>query len=257
MIDLHCHILYGIDDGSKTIYESIELIKKAYSNGVTDISFSPHYILGSSYNANNKKKKNILKEIQKEIEKQNIKVNLYYGNEVFVENNMLELLEKSEISTINNSKYLLFELPMNNRYNGIYNLIFELKSKGIQPIIAHPERYSYIQNDPTLMIKLLEQGVLFQSNIGSFYGYYGKTVEKTAKLLLKHNMISFICSDIHHTKDNFYENIDNVKDILRKYVSNDKIDELFYKNAKKVLNNDDIDKLKYVDFKKNIFGKII
>ena len=256
MIDFHCHILYGIDDGSKTIEESVEILKKAFKNGVTEISFSPHYILGSSYKANNEKKEKLLKEIKKELKKQNIDIKLYYGNEVFVENNMLELLEKKEISTINNSNYLLFELPMNNKNNRINNLIFELKSKGIQPIIAHPERYTYIQKDPTLIIKMLEQGALFQSNIGSFYGHYGKEVQKTALLLLKHNMISFICSDIHHEKDDFYENIDNVKHKLEKYISKEKIDELFVENAKKVINNKNIKKEEYIEFKKNIFGKI-
>ena len=256
MIDFHCHILYGIDDGSKSLEESIEILKKAYENGVTEISFSPHYILGSSYNANNDKKEKLLKEIKKELKKQNIDIKLYYGNEVFVENNMLDLLKQKEISTINNSNYLLFELPMNNKYNGINNLIFELKSKGIQPIIAHPERYLILQKDPTLITKMIDQGALFQSNIGSFYGYYGKEVQKTAFLLLKHNMISFICSDIHHSKDNFYENIDNVKKMLKKYITEEKIEDLFINNAKNVLNNKNIKKEEYIEFKKGLFGKI-
>lgn len=256
MIDFHCHILYGIDDGSKSLEESIEILKKAYENGVTEISFSPHYILGSSYNANNEKKEKLLKEIKKELKKQNIDIKLYYGNEVFVENNMLELLEKKEISTINNSNYLLFELPMNNKYNGINNLIFELKSKGIQPIIAHPERYLIIQNDPTLITKMLDQGALFQANIGSFYGHYGKKAQETAYLLLKHNMISFISSDIHHKDDQFYENIEYVKNKLKKYISQEKIEDLFKNNAKKVIENKIIKKEEYTEFKKSIFGKI-
>ena len=113
MIDIHSHILPGIDDGSKSFEESMELIRSASSNGVTDIIATPHYIVGSDYMINNEEKRKLLLKLKKQIKKEEIPINLYLGNEVFVENNMLELRKKKEITTLHNSKYLLFELPLN------------------------------------------------------------------------------------------------------------------------------------------------
>ena len=89
MIDIHSHILPGIDDGSKSIEESITIIKNALKNNIKDIVLTPHYILGSDYNSNCSNNKEILSNLKKEIEKNNIDVNLYLGNEIYVENNMI------------------------------------------------------------------------------------------------------------------------------------------------------------------------
>ena len=255
MIDIHSHILPGIDDGSKSFEESMELIRSASSNGVTDIIATPHYIVGSDYMVNNEEKRKLLTKLKKQVQKEEIPINLYLGNEVFVENNMLELRKKKEITTLHNSKYLLFELPLNYKYNGIENLLFELGCKGIIPIIAHPERYAFLKENPSLAIKLIDAGALFQSNIGSFLGIYGKKAEETAILLLKHHAITFVSSDIHHKNKDFYELINKAKKVMRKYVSEEEINLLFEKNAEKILNKKEIKGTKCIPFKKNIFGK--
>ncbi len=101
-IDIHSHILYGIDDGSKSLEESINIIKEHIKMGFTDIVVTPHYIENSKYETNNIDKNNLLENLKKEIKKQNIKINLYLGNEVFINNNLEELINKNEISKINN-----------------------------------------------------------------------------------------------------------------------------------------------------------
>lgn len=255
MIDIHSHILPGIDDGSRTFEESMEIIKSASSNGVTDIIVTPHYIVGSDYMVNNEEKRKLLTKLKKQVKKEEIPINLYLGNEVFVENNMLELRKKKEITTLHNSKYLLFELPLNYKYNGIENLLFDLRCKGINPIIAHPERYTFLKENPSLAVKLIDAGALFQSNIGSFLGIYGKKAQETVILLLKHHAITFVSSDIHHKDKDFYELINKAKKVMRKYISDEEIDNLFENNAKKVLNKEEIKTAKYIPFKKNIFGK--
>ena len=256
MIDMHCHILPGIDDGSKSLDESVQIIKTASHCGVTDLVFTPHFIYESIYNADNEKKRRLFEQVKEVIKNANININLYLGNEVFVENNMLELLQDNKIYTINGSNYLLFELPMNNTYNGIYDLIFKLKNAGIIPIIAHPERYSLFQRNPEVIIKMLEQGALFQSNLGSFYGHYGKEAKNLVLLLLKHNMIHFISSDTHHTRDEFYNNIEEVKKIMKKYILDEQIENLLVNNAKCVLKNEKFEVEDFIPFSKTIFGKI-
>lgn len=254
MVDIHAHILPGIDDGSRTMEESIEIVRNASKCGVTDLVVTPHFILGSSYGTENQEKKKLLEELKKEVQKENIDIRLYLGNEVFVENNMLDLLKEGKIVTLNNSRYLLFELPMNNEYNGIKDIIFQLRLQGCVPVIAHPERYLFFQKHPEIMMDLLEQGALFQSNIGSFYGDYGKEAKKLFILLLKHHMIHFISSDIHHKKDTFYEKIELLKENLKKYISEEEIEELFSKNAIHVIRDEKFEARDFIPFKRTFFG---
>ena len=255
MIDIHTHILPGICDGAKTIEESIKIIKEGTKFGVTDFVMTPHYILGTNYNTNNLSKIELIKKIKKILRKEKIKANIYIGNEVFIDNNVLQLKEANLISTLNNSNYLLNELPLTGYFKGLNNIIFELLCNNVNSIIAHPERYSNFHKDPKLIEKLIEQGVYFQCNIGSFFGEYGKSTKKLVMLLLKHKAITFISSDIHHAKDNYYEKLISLEKILKKYLTKEEIEDVLVNNAKKVLNNEPLEKTNIKPFKKTIFGK--
>ena len=112
--DLHSHLLYGIDDGCKTIEESLSLLKKMSAAGVKDIIITPHYIENSKYVFNNESKEKLFTILKNEVKFEKIDVNLYLGNEVFYTDHFVELIESGEVQTLNNSKYLLFELPMHN-----------------------------------------------------------------------------------------------------------------------------------------------
>ena len=241
-IDIHSHILYGIDDGSKSIEESINIIKEHIKMGFTDIVVTPHYIENSKYETNNIDKENILKNLKQELKKQNININLYLGNEVFVNNNLEELLKKKEISTINNSKYLLIEFPMNEKPKDINNIIYELKIKGIIPIIAHPERYDYVEKNPNLVLEWIEEGALLQSNYGSIIGVYGSGPQKTIKKLLKKDLIDFLATDIHYPNNKIYLNIDKIRKKIKKQISEERFIELTNTNPKKIIENKEISK---------------
>lgn len=254
MIDLHSHILPSIDDGASSMEESLELLEKAVFYGVTDLVLTPHFIVGS-YDADNEKKILLLEELKQKVSERNLPISLYLGNEVFVENNLLELLETGKITTLHRSRYLLFEVPRLDLYQGIYDIIFFLQSKGIRPILAHPERYLIIQKDPNVALKLKEQGVLFQVNLGSFVGTYGKSVQDCALLLAKHRMIDFVSSDIHHIHHCHYKHIDEVKKILKKILTEDEVEHLFSLNAKKVLLDEELEEKEFIPFQKSLFGK--
>ena len=241
-IDIHSHILYGIDDGSKSIEESINIIKEHIKMGFTDIVVTPHYIENSKYETNNIDKENILKTLKQELKKQNININLYLGNEVFVNNNLEELLKKKEIATINNSKYLLIEFPMNEKPKDINNIIYELKIKGIIPIIAHPERYDYVEKNPNLVLEWIEEGALLQSNYGSIIGVYGSGPQKTIKKLLKKDLIEFLATDIHYPNNKIYLNMDKIRKQLKKLITKERFIELTNTNPKKIIENKEISK---------------
>ena len=255
MIDIHCHLLPGIDDGSPSFEESIEIIKNAYNEGVTDIIVTPHFIYQSKFDTSVSKTKNIFNKLQKQLKEEKIPVNIYLGNEAFVEENLPELLEKNRFSSLNNSCYILFEMSRNNYYHGIYDLLFKLKSKGIIPILAHPERYTYLQRNPNEAIKLIEHGALFQLNADSYYGAYGDDTKKLFIKFIKHHCGSFIATDTHSLKRNKYGDLSKIRKDLLKYISASEIEELVTNNALKVINNEKQEKLNVVPFKKTILSK--
>ena len=235
LIDVHCHILYGIDDGSKTLDESIEMIKKMKDIGFTDIIITPHYIEGTSYMANNKEKTKLFNNIKRILKKENIDINLYLGNEVFVYNNMYEGIISGDIKTLNDSKYLLMEVPFEQEINNLEDYLFKLITKGIIPVLAHPERYKFLQEQPGKIIHLKEMGVLFQGNYASIIGRYGKSAKKLLKIYLKQGYINFLGSDIHHENGSFYENFEKMKKKIIKIIGKDKFIELSETNPMKFI----------------------
>lgn len=235
-IDIHNHILYGIDDGSKSLEESIEILQQHKEMGFKDIVVTPHYIENSKYTTNNKEKEKILKTLKDKVKG----INLYLGNEVFINNNLEELLEKQEISTINKSRYLLIEFPMNQKLKTITNTIYELKIKGIIPIIAHPERYEYVKKDINIVDEWINEGALLQSNYGSIVGVYGNKAKKTVKKLLKKNKISLLATDIHFPDSKIYQNIEKSKKKIKRIIGEEKLIELSITNPKKIIENKEI-----------------
>lgn len=236
MKDLHSHILYGIDDGAKTIEESLRILESAYKNGVTDIVLTPHYIKNTKYNKNNHDKQILLNNLKKELSKRNIFINLYLGNEIYIDESIVELLEEDEITTINNSKYILIELPLNNEFFMLNQVLSILKKTNLIPIIAHPERYMNYYKNYEFFHALIKKGCLFQANIGSLYGKYGKKSKKMLKGMLKRNMIHFLGSDVHsYNSDIYSKNIE--KDLLKIVKKQEIVDNLLNLNIEKVLKN--------------------
>ena len=242
MKDLHSHILYGIDDGSKDIEESIELLKDMEKQGITELILTPHYIEDSKYNCNNKDKQKILKELEKKAKEEDINIKLYLGNEVFFTANFLELLEKKEIATLNKSKYVLFEFPMRQIYNNTSHIIAELVSHGYTPVLAHPERYELFQKHPNAAEEYLRTGILFQANYTSLFGNYGSKSEKTLKYFLKKGWITFLGGDIHHKTKYNIKKLE--KKLLRITKNKQYTEDLMVNNFDKVINNEDIGMLR-------------
>ncbi len=238
MKDLHCHLLYGIDDGSKSQEESIKLLKQMEKEGITECILTPHYIEESEYTCNNKEKEKLLKELQKKVKEENINIKLYLGNEVFITTNFLQLIKKGEIRTLNNSKYLLFEFPMRQIYNNTGYIVNELVSNGYIPVLAHPERYAAFQKHPNLLEEYLRTGLLLQGNFTSLFGKYGKTAQKTLKLLLKKKWITFLGSDTHHDVNFNSKKLE--KKLLRITKDKEYVKALMGENFDKVINNEDI-----------------
>ena len=253
MIDIHNHILYGIDDGSRSLDESINIIKKAISNGYTDLILTPHYRLKQNFTCDNIEKNKIYNELKKEINKQNLSINIYLGNEITLDEDLFYYLNTDQILSLNKSKYILLELPFNGVFKQLDEAIEGLKSKGYIPIIAHPERYeSYKIND---FENLISKGVLFQGNISTLFGKYGSKSQKILEKMIKRNMIHFMGSDTHYESHTSYDRVNDAFKIVEELTKNKSIaEDLFINNPKKIINNEDIEIYQVLKNKFKLFG---
>lgn len=234
MIDIHNHLLFGVDDGSKTIIESISVIQGLSEVGVTDIILTPHYINYTSHSNDKESNEKILSILRKKLEEDNINVNLYLGNEIYIDSEIIRLLKDGKISTLNNSKYILIELPMSGVYDSYMDIFLDLINIGYNVILAHPERYIAFQRDFEKLYELKEIGVLFQCNIGSILGQYGKRSCKLLKKLLKSEMVEFLATDIHHKKED-YSFIQKASKKIKRIVKEEKLNDLLINNAKEII----------------------
>ncbi len=239
MIDFHNHIIFDVDDGAQDIEQSIKMLKEAQEAGITDVILTPHY-MEEYYEVGTKAIAKRMEIINQEIEKNNINIKLHQSNEVYITSNIINLLKNERVSTVAGSKYVLMETPMLQVPMNFRQIIYDLKSNGYIPVIAHPERYEYIQKNPQIVYDLIQDGVLFQANIGSIIGIYGNDAKKTVKKLLKHKMVHFIGTDTHRP-DSIYPKVEKALKKLSKIVPEDELEKIICENAKCVLENKDID----------------
>jgi len=235
MIDFHSHIIPEIDDGSRSIEETMLLIKEAKRAGFKKIIATSHY-MEYRFEFNETSRKKLLDIIKSESNDLGINIEFYLGSEVYVSYDMVELLEESKASTINDTNYVLLELPMECEMPNLKNIIYNLLGHGYVPIIAHPERYDYVKENPNWLIEYIEIGVLFQANYGSVIGLYGKDAQNTVKKLLKNDMIHLLGSDVHRAQT-VYAKMSEILEELEKIIDKRKLKQLTTINAEKVLEN--------------------
>ena len=255
MIDIHSHIIFDVDDGSKSIEDSIEMILEAKAAGFTDIIATPHY-MENDYEVPKEQIKEKMDEIISILKENNVNINIHQGNEIYISNNIVELLNNNLATTLGESKYVLFETPMNIEPLNLLDVIYTLLENKNIPIIAHPERYEFIQKNPNKLIELLEDGVLFQANYGSVIGQYGKEAQKTVVKLLQNNMIHFMGTD-EHRPNSVYTKVNTAVKELKKILPQNIVDEIITENAKKVLNNEEIEIRKPKEIKQSFFSKFL
>ena len=201
MIDFHNHIIPNLDDGSKSIEMSLNMLKEAESQGITDIINTVHF-QHPKMEGKNTSYDFVIDEINKLQEianENNINVKIHPGSEVFFQFNLTEILD-NPITVIGNGKYMLIEFQRLSFPENYEEELFKLQLKGITPIIAHPERYRGIQNNMKLAEKWFDRGYLIQIDCASITGSFGKETQKTAIQLLQHGLCHLIGSDAHNDK---------------------------------------------------------
>ncbi len=190
-VDIHSHILPGIDDGAKNVEESISLISEMKGLGFSKIIGTPH-TYRNLYNNTNESITNSFNLIKS---KHPQDLNISYASEYFMDENLIKQAENKSLLTLK-SNYVLTETGFKFMPLNIFEVIFQLQLNGYRAVLAHPERYHFFSMKD--FFKLKKNGVLFQINMFSLIGYYGESTLSLANKLLKNNMIDYIGSDIHN-----------------------------------------------------------
>ncbi|MCR1900067.1 protein tyrosine phosphatase [Irregularibacter muris] len=216
MWDFHSHILPNIDDGAKDSNETIKMAKIAVQEGIHTMVATPHYI-PFDHEVHKDEILESIKKINEALKRENIPIKILPGMEVFADWEILKRIDQGQILTINDTRYILIELPMHNIPDDIDDLFFEIEVRGLLPILAHPERNRKIQNNQNIVAKWIEKGVLTQINTGSLMGILGQASQETAGILLKHNMVHLLGTDAHTSgrrSPEIKEAINTIKEIL-------------------------------------------
>jgi protein-tyrosine phosphatase len=199
MIDLHCHILPGVDDGAKTLDEAIEMARIAAAEGIKTIVATPHFFRGGQLNDVKviEDKKN---ELASGLVNLEVAVEIKRGAEVHFSHNLVaEIRADRSRLVLDGSGYMFVEFPSGHIYQGAKYTFFDLMSEGIVPIIAHPERNTVFADNPGLLFDLVQQGALVQVNSGSLTGIYGRQPAEVVLRFLEWDLVHFIGSDGHNT----------------------------------------------------------
>ena len=190
-VDIHSHILPGIDDGAKDVEESLSLISQMKEMGFSKIIATPHTYRGLYDNTNETIKGSfdlLKKNLKEEIE-------IDYGSEYMLDGSLLNKMEEKPLLTIKDN-YVLIEMSFISAPNFLYEFIYKLQINNYQIVLAHPERYLFLNNEDYNKLKNL--GIKFQLNLLSTIGFYGKDVCKISDKLLSHDFIDYVGSDIHN-----------------------------------------------------------
>ncbi|MDR4925430.1 CpsB/CapC family capsule biosynthesis tyrosine phosphatase [Peribacillus simplex] len=197
MIDLHCHILPGVDDGSADMQESMVMAKKAVEAGITHLFATPHHFNERYVNVKDDIIDCVVK-LNECLQQENIPLSVHPGQELRIHRELFVSLEKGEVLTLDNTdRYLLLELPSVHVPTYTQELIYELLLKGITPIIVHPERNKELIENHNLLFKLVQEGALTQLTSGSIIGLFGKNIKSFSKKIIEHNLAHFIATDAH------------------------------------------------------------
>jgi tyrosine-protein phosphatase YwqE len=194
--DMHSHMLPGIDDGAKTIEDSIKMIKAMQALGYKKIITSPH-VMGDFYRNTTEIIQSKLQTVRTALQEQNIDMEIDAVAEYYLDENFIQLIKKRDLLTFGKN-YVLFELSYINKYTDVLGVVFDLKMAGYKPVLAHPERYNYMHDNFKEYEELYDFEVYFQLNLATFAGHYGPQAKEIAYKLMKNKMVDFIGSDAHH-----------------------------------------------------------
>lgn len=235
MIDIHSHILFGVDDGPETFEQSIELLQQAVKEGITDIIATSH-VLHPSYEASAETTLHQVQQLQQAVKQQGMPLVIHTGQEIRIDERIPQLLQENKLLPLAGSNYVLVELPSNSVPVFTKPLLLQIQELGYTPIIAHPERNKAIAENPRKLKDLIQNGALAQVTAGSVAGHFGKAIQKVSMSLIEANLIHTYGSDVHSANVRPFL-FDKGLTYLEKHKLSDVVD-VFLENNARILTND-------------------
>lgn len=232
MIDVHNHLIPNIDDGSDSLSLSRKLLEDAIDEGITDVCITPHFMKHGPFKVRKKELCTLFEQFKKDTE--DLNVNLYLGNELYIDRELDELLAADEICSMNGTDYVLIEFPF-EQYRREYDEYLYNVSLNYKIIVAHPERYSYVKEDHDFVDRWLKEGYILQSNSTSLNS---KESKKVIFDFIEKGKLSIIASDAH----NKYRplSLKDAYDLISKKFSKETADLLMETNPRRIIENKDV-----------------
>lgn len=249
LVDIHNHVLPGLDDGPQTMENAILLVQNAVSNGITHIIATPHH--QNKYMNNSATVKEAVSNLNREIATRNIPIEILQGQEIFFHNNLVESIGKEIITLANSKKYILIELPRDYFPTFTFEILLDIQLNGYTPIIAHPEKNSVLRRDKQLLHELVSKGNYIQITASSLIGIHGYALKKYTNDLVRHNLVHFISSDAHDYKKRTFM-LPKAYQYIRKKFSEKHVT-YFCENAKHVVFGTNFQPLPPIRFKKAVY----
>ena len=238
MIDIHCHILPGMDDGSGNFSDSIEMAQLAAASGTRCIVVTPHCNVPNAFeNYWVQEVQAVFDRLQKEIDARNIPITFLPGQEVFLASDFLPLIKQGKLIPINDSRYLLVEFSAHENASVAIRKLQKITAEGYVPIVAHPERYAFVHEHGDMVYRMKEMGCLTQINKGSLKGRFGYKAMKSAFEILENYDADFIASD-GHSQYSRTPYLADAYEIVSERFSADYADFLLHDNPRRVLRNE-------------------
>lgn len=255
MVDIHSHILWGLDDGAHNPEETLEMARVGVENGITHVIATPHHYNGTYSNPASVVYARI-EEANELLRENHIPLVILPGMEIYLNGeigNDLDVVEQTLVPLGGNSNYLLIEFPYNHVPRYTERLFFDIQLKGFVPIIAHPERNIGIRDNPNILYELIKKGALSQVTAASVAGFFGDTLQKLSLKLIKNNLVHFIASDAHNVKRRGFVLREAHETIDKKLESS--YTDYFLENAQSLIENRSIHTLEpHKPVRKKIFG---
>ena len=237
MVDLHCHILPGVDDGARSIEESLNMLRKQADGGVELVVATPHLLRGS-YDTDIAECQELTSELQQAADRSGIGIQIKFGVEYYLAPQILDDIDRLADFTIdNNGRYILVEFPMHTIPTSTEDIFFNMKTKGITPVLAHPERNARICHNPSILLDLVTKGCLTQINVGSLLGHFGRAIRKAARDIITHNLAHVVASDMHSVDS---PSLDQGVPEVEKLLGKKKAARLFVENPHKIIDAETI-----------------
>lgn len=231
MVDIHCHLLYGVDDGAKTIEESIAMLKEAQSQGIEAIVLTPHYRHGMFAYPNEIIEEHymLLKPHAEELG-----IALVLGTEYHVNSRIVESMESGRCRTLGGSRYVLTEYSHDSEFGYIYQMTQELILHGYIPVVAHVERYACMVESLERAEQLRELGGWIQMNADAVLGQEGMAAKKFCKKMLREELVDVIASDSHGIRQRVCH-LGKCFELLKKKYGSEYAQELLCDNPAKII----------------------